>query len=181
MGHVSRPAPVISGMSSPISAGGRQTTGHRRSWCEKAVREARDQVLDPPPARADARTAVTPRATPLSDASDRTGTAARTNSRTGSAPGPSTDDEAWVAILPVSAHGEPGARYTCLPIFLIRAVPIVAADAVLAGRVRTAAAAGTLVLILVLCIGWIPDFRYINGRDARWVPIASSWTKICHS
>jgi hypothetical protein len=86
----------------------------------------------------------------------------------------------WVPILPVSAHGEPGARYTCLPIFLITAVLIVAADAALAGRARPAATAGTLALILVLCIGWIPDFRYTNGRDARWAPIASSWLEICH-
>jgi hypothetical protein len=50
-------------------------TGRRRSWCEKAVREARDKVLDPPPDRAEpvrvshpvqppAATLVTVRSTP---------------------------------------------------------------------------------------------------------------------
>ena len=41
--------------------------------------------------------------------------------------------------------------------------------------------AGTLALVTVLCIGWIPDFRYMNLRDypPLWAPYANNYLQTC--
>jgi hypothetical protein len=109
----------------------------------------------------------------------------------------------WVTTDAVHFHIEPGSRYTTLPIFLMEAAVIVAADNVrqrARDRVRAddqAAAFGVTpwtgwargrgatavltALLLVLSIGWITDFRSDNGRagGAIWAPIANRWLTDC--
>jgi hypothetical protein len=89
----------------------------------------------------------------------------------------------WVTYNPVTPSNEPGARYSCLPIVLITAVLIVATDAffVSAGRRAGPAIVATVALIGVLCIGWVPDFRYVAQRNqARpWAPVAAQWLETC--
>lgn len=112
---------------------------------------------------------------------------------------------------PVAPGLEPGARYTVLPIFLIESALIVGMDGAIrqlgyrrrsapadaerhafAGRpaaVRrlvlapwTAVAAAGMVLVLGL--GWIPDFRYQNTArvaytTGRWGVIVAQWRHDC--
>jgi hypothetical protein len=91
----------------------------------------------------------------------------------------------WVTVNKLKPYAEPGSRYTALPILLIQAAAIVAID----GRLREAAGArariittaAVLSLAAVLCIGWIPDFRYLGPRTAApaWAPILSTWERTC--
>jgi hypothetical protein len=98
----------------------------------------------------------------------------------------------WVTINGVKPVGEPGARYTCLPILLITAVLIVAVDARFLGGERPADAGqrqwprpasvvAVIGLVAVLCVGWIPDFRYLAGRTTAplWAPTADQWLDAC--
>jgi len=89
----------------------------------------------------------------------------------------------WVTIDSPKPGTEPGARYTCLPILLITAVLIVAADSRLmsGGLRRPAGVIAAIGLIAVLCVGWIPDFRYLAGRNSAplWAPTASRWLETC--
>jgi hypothetical protein len=116
-----------------------------------------------------------------------------------------------VAYEPITFIWENGSRYTALPIFLFVCAAVVAVDAMFqraqspeagteetgteqtgaqeagpreggtrrAGRLR-AVAAGT-ALVVVLCAGWLPDYRYQTGHihDAPWAPIASRWLRAC--
>ena len=89
----------------------------------------------------------------------------------------------WVTTNKIIPSNEPGARYTCLPIVLITAVLIVATDAffVSAGRRAVTVIVATVALIGVLCIGWIPDFRYVAQRNQAplWAPVAAQWLATC--
>ena len=89
----------------------------------------------------------------------------------------------WVTVNKIIPSNEPGARYTCLPIVLITAVLIVATDAffVSAGRRAVTDIVATVALIGVLCIGWVPDFRYVAQRNQAWpwAPTASQWLAAC--
>jgi hypothetical protein len=89
----------------------------------------------------------------------------------------------WVTINGVKPDTEPGARYTCLPILLITAVLIVAVDSrfMEARRWRPASVAAVIGLVAVLCVGWIPDFRYAAGRATAplWAPKATQWLDTC--
>jgi len=89
----------------------------------------------------------------------------------------------WVTTDQVVPANEPGARYTCLPILLITAVFIVAVDAaVMSGGARSATRlVAVLGLVAVLCVGWIPDFRYTSARTTApaWAPIANQWLRTC--
>ena len=95
----------------------------------------------------------------------------------------------WVTINGVIPDAEPGARYTCLPIVLITAVLIVAVDALFVsgslsvGRRPVTAVIAIVGLIAVLCVGWIPDFRYTAPRNQAplWAPIADQWLRTCQS
>jgi hypothetical protein len=90
----------------------------------------------------------------------------------------------WVTINGFkNPDTEPGARYTCLPILLITAVLIVAVDSRFldARRWRPVSVAAVIGLVAVLCVGWIPDFRYLAGRTTAplWAPKASQWLDTC--
>jgi hypothetical protein len=89
----------------------------------------------------------------------------------------------WVTINGVKPDTEPGARYTCLPILLITTVLIVAVDARFTdhGLRRPVGAAAAVALVAVLCVGWIPDFRYTGGRTTAplWGPVATRWLDSC--
>lgn len=90
----------------------------------------------------------------------------------------------WVTLNGVKFDAEPGARYTALPILLITAAAIVAVDAKFSPRLSRdsiPAIAAAAVLIAVLCVGWIPDFRYQAQRDegGPWAPIATQWQQVC--
>ena len=91
---------------------------------------------------------------------------------------------------------EPGSRYTTLALFLFVCAVIVAVDAMFqragpvfgdpafTGRLRgerlRAIAAG-VALVVVLCAGWVPDFRYLSNRTepGSWAPVAASWLRAC--
>lgn len=88
----------------------------------------------------------------------------------------------WVTINGVKPDTEPGARYTCLPIVLITAILIVAVDNGFMGRVRRpAGVAAAIALIAVLCVGWIPDFRYLGAHSTAppWAPKLTTWLDTC--
>ena len=95
----------------------------------------------------------------------------------------------WVTVNGVKFDSEPGARYTALPILLITAAAIVAVDAKFSPRLSRGslsrsgipAIVASLGLIAVLCVGWIPDFRYQAQRNEAppWAPIAAQWQRIC--
>jgi hypothetical protein len=79
---------------------------------------------------------------------------------------------------------EHGARYSTVPILLIDAALIVAADAY-ARRwwPRPWAVAAVAVLALVLAAGWATDFRYpvrhFAGRATDWKLTAGPWLRYC--
>ena len=84
----------------------------------------------------------------------------------------------------ISVRVEHGARYSTLPILLLDAALIVAADAY-ARRwwPRPKAIAAVAALVAVLAAGWATDFRYpvrrLFGPDAAWEHTASAWLRHC--
>ena len=89
----------------------------------------------------------------------------------------------WVTVNAVKFDVEPGARYTGLPILLITAMAAVAIDARLRDlSIRSDGALGAVLAITaVLCVGWIPDFRYASHRTEApaWAPMLSEWVRTC--
>jgi hypothetical protein len=88
----------------------------------------------------------------------------------------------WVTILKVTESGEPGSRYTTLPIFLIDAAAIVAVDSFIRHRqVRLQTVAAVTALVAVLSVGWITDFRHKGYRSSatHWPPAATAWLHAC--
>lgn len=88
----------------------------------------------------------------------------------------------WVTINGVKPDTEPGARYTCLPILLITAILIVAVDSGFMSKARRPVSAlAAIGLIAVLCVGWIPDFRYLTARATAplWAPKLATWLDTC--
>jgi hypothetical protein len=85
---------------------------------------------------------------------------------------------------PVTVRVEHGARYATVPILLIDAALIVAADTY-ARRwwPRPRAIAAVAALTLVLAAGWATDFRYpvrhFAGRAADWKLTADAWLRYC--
>jgi len=85
---------------------------------------------------------------------------------------------------PVTIAVEHGARYSTVPILLLDAALIVAADAY-AGRwwPRPRAVAAVAALTVVLAAGWATDFRYpvrhFDGRASAWAPTARAWLRHC--
>ena len=92
---------------------------------------------------------------------------------------------AWDGVaLPVTVGAEHGARYSTLPILLLDAALIVAADAY-ARRwwPRPRAVAVVVVLTVVLAAGWATDFRYpvhhLAGSGPTWAEKADKWLYHC--
>jgi hypothetical protein len=87
---------------------------------------------------------------------------------------------------PVLVNVEHGARYSTLPILLLDAALIVAADAC-ARRwwPRPRAIAAVVALVAVLAAGWVTDFRYpvrrLAGPASAWKVTADAWLRHCHS
>jgi len=85
---------------------------------------------------------------------------------------------------PVTLRVEHGARYSTVPILLLDAALIVAADAY-ARRwwSRPRAVAAVAVLVAVLAAGWATDFRYpvrrLHGPATAWVNTADVWLRHC--
>ena len=85
---------------------------------------------------------------------------------------------------PVTLRVEHGARYSTVPILLLDAALIVAADAY-ARRwwPRPRAVAAVAVLVVVLAAGWATDFRYpvrrLHGPATAWVNTADVWLRHC--
>ena len=79
---------------------------------------------------------------------------------------------------------EHGARYSTLPILLLDAALIVAADAY-ASRwwPRPRAIAAIVALVAVLAAGWATDFRYpvrhFSGPHSAWTYTADKWLRHC--
>jgi hypothetical protein len=84
-------------------------------------------------------------------------------------------------VTPVVEHG---ARYSTVPILLLDAALIVAADAY-ARRwwPRPKAIAAIAVLIAVLAAGWATDFRYVvrrySGPHSTWAYTVDPWLRHC--
>jgi len=84
----------------------------------------------------------------------------------------------------VTLRVEHGARYSTVPILLLDAALIVAADAY-ARRwwPRPRAIAAVAVLVAVLAAGWATDFRYpvrrLRGPATNWVLTADAWLRYC--
>ena len=88
----------------------------------------------------------------------------------------------WVTTSRVLETGEPGSRYTTLPIFLIDAALIVAVDSSIRHRHRRLPiVAAATALVMILSVGWVTDFRYVGWRSSAkdWPPIASAWLHAC--
>lgn len=80
----------------------------------------------------------------------------------------------FVPGQPVNVAMEPGARYSTLPILLLDAAIIVAADACTRRwRRRPLALAAAAALVAVLAVGWVVDFRYPVLRGHDWAPTAN--------
>jgi hypothetical protein len=87
-----------------------------------------------------------------------------------------------VTIWNVTQGGEPGSRYTTLPIFLIDAAAIVAVDSFIRNRqIRMQTVAAVTALVAVLSVGWITDFRHKGYRTGAtyWAPVATAWLHAC--
>jgi hypothetical protein len=88
------------------------------------------------------------------------------------------------AGLPVTVRVEYGARYSTVPILLLDAALIVAADAY-ARRwwPRPRAIVAVCALVAVLGAGWATDFRYpvrhFSGHASAWEPKADRWLRHC--
>jgi hypothetical protein len=86
--------------------------------------------------------------------------------------------------LRVTVRVEHGARYSTLPILLLDAALIVAADAY-ARRwwPRPKAVVAVAALVAVLAAGWATDFRYpvrrLAGHASAWQPRAEAWLRYC--
>jgi hypothetical protein len=86
--------------------------------------------------------------------------------------------------LPVTVAVEHGARYSTLPILLLDAALIVAADTG-ARRwwPRPAAVVAVAALVAVLAAGWATDFRYpvrrLTGYASNWSLTADAWLRHC--
>jgi len=84
----------------------------------------------------------------------------------------------------VTLRVEHGARYSTVPILLLDAALIVAADAY-ARRwwPRPRAVVAVAVLVAVLAAGWATDFRYpvrrLRGPATNWVLTADAWLRYC--
>jgi hypothetical protein len=84
----------------------------------------------------------------------------------------------------VTIRVEHGARYSTVPILLLDAALIVAADAY-ARRwwPRPKAVAAVAVLVAVLAAGWATDFRYpvrrLAGPASAWEHTADAWLRHC--
>ena len=87
---------------------------------------------------------------------------------------------------PVTIAVEHGARYSTVPILLLDAALIVAADAY-ARRwwPRPRAVAAVAALIAVLAVGWATDFRYpvrhFDGHASDWALTARNWLRHCQN
>jgi hypothetical protein len=100
---------------------------------------------------------------------------------------------------PVTSSYELGSRYTALPIFLIESGIIAGVDLAIRwrGRQRTesiarrptlapVAAVVAVVMLAVVMVNWIPDFRYFNGArpayaTSLWDPIVNNWRRECEA
>jgi hypothetical protein len=81
---------------------------------------------------------------------------------------------------PVNVAHEPGARYSTVPILLLDAAIIVAADACARRwRPRPLALAAAAALVAVLAVGWVADFRYPVLDRPDWARTASAWLRHC--
>jgi hypothetical protein len=90
----------------------------------------------------------------------------------------------WVTILPVTASGEPGSRYADLPILLIDAALILTVDSFLRRTtIRPRGVGAVIALVGVLCVGWIPGYRYLGYRSnaTNWPATSSKWLRECES
>ncbi len=88
----------------------------------------------------------------------------------------------WVPILAVTFHGEPGSRYTDLPILLIDAALILTVDSLLRRTaIRPRAVGAVIALVAVLCAGWVPDYRYWGNRSnvTNWPVTSATWLRDC--
>jgi hypothetical protein len=97
-----------------------------------------------------------------------------------------------VVALPPTASFMAAARYSTVPVLLIAATAIVAADSP-ARRARRAPRdhaarrrgarplVAACVLACVLGFGWVTDFRYVSQRDhaGRWLPYAQRLVTAC--
>ena len=84
----------------------------------------------------------------------------------------------------VSVKVEHGARYSTLPILLLDAALIVAADAcVRRWWPRPKAIVAVVALVAVLGAGWATDFRYpvrrLAGPASAWKTTANAWLRHC--
>ena len=92
---------------------------------------------------------------------------------------------AWAGpSLPVAIRVENGARYSTLPILLLDAALIVAADAYARRwRPRPRAIVAVAALVAVLAVGWTTDFRYpvrrLSGPPSAWELTAGAWLRYC--
>jgi hypothetical protein len=92
-----------------------------------------------------------------------------------------------VRYNPLSFEG--GSRFATVPVMLLDALAIVAADACLrrqvagrAGRRALAVAtAGAVAVACVLASGWVADYRYATERTTSgyWAPQARAWLEDC--
>ena len=79
---------------------------------------------------------------------------------------------------------EHGARYSTLPILLLDAALIVAADAyAVRWWPRPRAVVAVAALVAVLAVGWATDFRYpvrrFAGPTSAWALTADAWLRYC--
>ncbi|HEV2452265.1 MAG TPA: hypothetical protein VGS62_10105 [Streptosporangiaceae bacterium] len=88
----------------------------------------------------------------------------------------------------VTPRIEHGARYSTVPILLLDAALIVAADAYTRRwwrrpRPRPRAIAAVVALVAVLAAGWVTDFRYpvrrLAGPPSDWQRTAAAWLHYC--
>ena len=92
---------------------------------------------------------------------------------------------AWAGPgLPVTPTVEHGARYSTVPILLLDAAVIVAADAYARRwRPRPRAVVAVVALVAVLGAGWGTDFRYpvrrLAGHASSWPRTADGWLRHC--
>ena len=91
----------------------------------------------------------------------------------------------WVTTSRITETGEPGSRYTTLPIFLIDAAAIVTVGSFIRHRQprqhRLQTVAAVTALVGVLSVGWVTDFRYQSWRSnaTNWPPTATAWLHAC--